>query len=95
MSIEWWRDLVIVIFGIGATILVCVSIILMFVCYARVKPILKSVTATMRKIEDITTCVEEGLIEPLSRAAAFVQGIRQAASMMGRFSKKKEGKGDG
>ncbi|MDD5127157.1 MAG: hypothetical protein PHR43_03530 [Dehalococcoidales bacterium] len=90
MSIEWWRDLVLVIFGIAATVLVLFSTVLIFMVYRRIKVMLKSVAAVTGKVEDIVSCVEEDIIKPLSRLAAFIQGVRQAVSMMHKFYPKKE-----
>jgi len=41
-------------------------------------------------VENISSCVEEEVAKPLAQVAAFVQGIRQAVGMVGRFTKKKE-----
>ncbi len=90
MSIDWFRDLVICIFGLGATVVVIFLAVLAFLLYLRVRPILDSVKTTTKTVENISSCVEEEVVKPLAQVAAFVQGIRQAVSLVGRFTKKKE-----
>jgi hypothetical protein len=91
MSIEWFRDLVVCIFGISATVVVLFLALLAFMCYRRVRPIIDSVKTTTRTVEDLTSTVEE-LVSPLGRVAAFVQGMRQAIRFFSGSGKKKEDK---
>ena len=90
MDIEWFRDLVICIFGLGASIAVIILAVLALILFVKIQPIIKSVKKTTKTVEDISSCVEEEVVKPLSQLAAFVQGIRQAAGMFGRFGKNKE-----
>ena len=91
MSIEWLRDLVVCIFGIGATlVIICVGV-LAFVFYFRVKPILDSVKKATKTVENITTSVEEEVVKPIVQVAAFVQGMRQAVGTVSRFTRRQEG----
>jgi cell division protein FtsN len=91
VSIEWFRDLAIVILGIGATIVVIFIGLLAFLLYRKLRPILDSVKTTVKTVENISSCVEEEVSRPLAHLAAFVQGIRQATSLVSRFARKKEG----
>ena len=91
MSIEWFRDLVICIFGIGATVVLIFMGVLALMLYLKIKPILDSSKATVKTVENISSCVEEEVARPLAQIVAFIQGITQAVSLFGRFSKKKEG----
>ncbi|MAG14360.1 MAG: hypothetical protein CL874_00520 [Dehalococcoidales bacterium] len=90
MSIEWLRDLVICIFGLGTTIAVLFIGVLIFLIYRKVSPILDSVKATTETVENISSSVAEEVYRPLSHLAAFVQGIRQAVNLFGKFSRDKE-----
>ncbi len=90
MDIVWFRDLVICIFGLGAAIAVIILAVLAIILYVKIQPIIKSVKTTTRTVENISSCVEEEVVKPLAQVAAFVQGIRQAAGMFSRFTKKKE-----
>ncbi len=90
MGIEWFRDLVVCIFGLGATVAVIILVVLAFILFIRIQPIIKSLKTTTRTVENISSCVEEEVVKPIAQVAAFVQGIRQAVSMVGRFTRKKE-----
>ncbi|MCK4863293.1 MAG: hypothetical protein KAS25_03305 [Dehalococcoidales bacterium] len=90
MDIVWFRDLVICIFGLGAAIAVIILAVLALILFVRIQPIIKSAKTTTRTVENISSCIEDEVVKPLAQVAAFVQGIRQAAGMFGRFTKKKE-----
>lgn len=88
MSIEWLRDLVVCIFGLGATIAIVFIAVLAFLLYRKIRPILNSVKATTKTVEDISSCVEEEVAKPLIHVAAFVQGVRQVVGLVNRFSRR-------
>ena len=90
MNIEWFRDLVVCIFGLGTVIAVIFIAVLVFLLYRRIMPILDSLQATTKTVENLSSCVEVEVAKPLAQVAAFVQGIRQAVDLVGRFTKKKE-----
>lgn len=90
MSIEWFRDLVLCIFGLSSTVVVLLIGVLAFICWLRIRPIIDSVKTTTRTVENLTSTVEEQVAEPLAKVAAFVQGVRQAFSLIGGFRKNKE-----
>ena len=90
MSIEWFRDLVVCIFGLGVTVVVIFLAVLAFILYRRLKPVLDSLRATTKTVENLSSCVEMEVARPLAQVAAFIQGIRQAVSLVGRFTKRKE-----
>ena len=90
MGIEWFRDLVVCIFGLGVTVVVIFLAVLAFLLYRRLKPVLDALKATTKTVENLSSCVEIEVARPLAQVAAFVQGLRQAVSLAGRFTKKKE-----
>ena len=92
MSIEWLRDLVIVIFGLSSTIVVIMLGIVAYKLYKKVGPVLDSVKSTARTAEDISSCVRDTIATPLALIASFSKGLSTALKMCGRFTGKKEGK---
>jgi hypothetical protein len=90
MTIEWFRDLIIVIFGVGATIAIILMVILAFMFYNRLKPIIESVRKTTKSVERVTTSVEEAVVKPLAQVISFVQGIRSALGLVKRFTGKED-----
>lgn len=95
MSIEWFRDLVVSIFSLGATIVIIFIGVLAFLFYRKLRPILNSLKATTKTVENLSSCVEEEVARPLAQVVAFIQGISQAVSLVSRFSRRKEGGKDG
>jgi len=91
VNIEWFRDLAIVILGFGVTIVAIFIGLLAFLLYRKLRPILDSIKTTTKKVENVSSCIEEEVSRPLAQLAAFVQGIRQAISLVSRFARKKEG----
>ena len=91
MSIDWFRDLAICILGFGATVVIIFIGILTFLLYRKLRPILDSIKAVTKTVEDISSTVEEEVSRPLAQLAAFIQGVRQALSLFSRFSRGKEG----
>ena len=89
MSIDWFRDLVISIFGVGATIVIIFIGVLALLLYLKLRPILNSAKSIAKTAENISSRVEEDITRPLARLAAFIQGASQAASMFRKFSKRK------
>lgn len=90
MTIEWLRDLIIVIFGITAIIATIIFVVLAFVIYARVRPILKSINNTAKTVERIISGVEEAVVKPIAQIASFFKGIRKAMGFMKRFTGQEE-----
>lgn len=90
MSIEWFRDLVVCIFGLGATVALIFLAVLVFLLYRRLRPVLDSLEATTKTVETLSSCVEAEVAKPLAQVAAFVQGIRQAVSLVSQFTRRKE-----
>jgi HAMP domain-containing protein len=90
VSIEWFSDLVICIFGLAVTVAVIFLAVLAFLFYRRLRPVLDSLKATTKTVENLSSCVEVEVAGPLAQVAAFVQGIRQAVSLVRGFTKRKE-----
>ena len=91
MSIEWFRDLAIVILGLGVTIVAIFIGILAFLLYRKLRPILDSVKAATKTVENVSSCVGEEIARPLAKVAAFIQGVRQAINLFSGLSRKKGG----
>lgn len=94
MSIELFRDLALLVFGLGATVAIIGMAVLVLLLYIKLSPILDSIRANARTMEKISYCVEEEIAKPLAQLAALIQGIRQAASLVNRFSRSKGGSND-
>jgi cell shape-determining protein MreC len=90
VSIEWFRDLIIIIFGIGATVAVVILVVLAFMFYFRLKPLLDSMKKTAGTVAKITSTVETEMAGPMAQIISFVQGVRQALGLFNRLFRKEE-----
>jgi len=91
MSIDWFRDLVICIFGLVAAGVLIFIAVLLFLLYRRVRVILDSVKATSKTIQGLSSYVGDEVVKPVIEVAAIIQGVRQGIDTISRFFKKKEG----
>jgi hypothetical protein len=91
MSIDWFRDLIICIFGLVAAGALIFIAVLSFLLYRRVRVILDSVKATSKTIQGLSSYVGDEVVKPVIEVAAIIQGVRQGIDTISRFFKKKEG----
>jgi uncharacterized protein YoxC len=89
MNVEWFRDLVLCIFGLGVTVAIIFIGILVLLFYLKFSPILDSLRTTTKTVENLSSCVEEEVARPLAQVVAFVQGINQAINLVSRFTKRR------
>ena len=90
MSIEWFRDLILIIWGIAGIAVTLTIGFLVVMLYRRIRPALDSIQATTKTVEKITSVVSDEVAGPLSKVAAFVQGIRQASSLINQIRNRRE-----
>ena len=91
MSIDWFRDLILCIFGIVAAGVLVFLAVLLYLLYRRTTSILDSVKATSTTIQGITSYVGEEVVKPVVQVASMIQGIRQGIDTISKFFKKQEG----
>ena len=91
MSIDWLRDLVIVIMGLVATGVLIFIAVLLYALYHRTKSTLDSIDTISRNIQGISSYVGGQVIKPLIEVVALIQGIRQGIDTISKIFKKSEG----
>ena len=94
MSIDWFRDLILCIFGLVATGVLIFLAVLSYLFYRRTRSILDildSIKATSTTIQRISSYVGEEVVKPVIQVASMVQGVRQGIDTIGKFFKKQEG----
>ena len=91
MSIDWFRDLAICIFGLVAAGVLIFVTVLFFSLYRRIKVILDSVKTTSKTIQGLSSYVGDEVVKPVIELAAIIQGVRQGIDTVSRLFKKKEG----
>lgn len=95
MGIDWFRDLVICVFGlVGMVVLIFVTV-LFYRMYHRTMSILDSVRAISSTIRGITSYAGDEVVKPLVQVVTLIQGVRQGIETISSFFKKQEGGKDG
>lgn len=90
MSIEWFRDLALCIFGLGATVVLIFLAVLAFQVYRRLQPALDSMNKTARNAENLSSSLGEDVAKPVAQVVALVQGVCQAVSLVRQCTRRKE-----
>ena len=93
MEIAWFRDLVICVWGLIATLLLIFVAVILFLLYKKAKVVLNSIENTSETINRISSTVETQVIKPIAQLASLIQGIRQGIDFIMGFFKKSEEKG--
>lgn len=85
----WWRDLVIIVAGLGVTIVAIIIAVIAFMLYRNLRAATESMKATAAKIEALTTFAVDEVAKPLIQVASIIQGVTQGINTV----KKMFGKG--
>ncbi len=75
MDLSWWRDLVIVIWGLITTIAVICICILVFLLYKKLVPLVEDADIVVGKVGDVVDYTREEVISPVVQFTSAVQGI--------------------
>ncbi|MBI2860496.1 MAG: hypothetical protein HYX91_03195 [Chloroflexi bacterium] len=85
MTIEWLRDLVLIIFAAGATIVIIIAGVLMLLLYTKVRPILNFTRKATRSAANVSSFLDEELSRPSVQTAAIIGGIVQILGLISRI----------
>ena len=95
MDIAWFRDLVICVWGLAATLLLIFLAVLMFLLYRKAKVVLNSIEMASSTIWRISCTVEDEIVKPIVQVVSLVQGIRLGVDFISRLFRRNEGKEGG
>ena len=88
MDMAWYRDLVICVWGVVATLAVIMVCVLSFLLYRKLRPILNTLEATSNTINDITSTVKDEVVAPVVQIAALIKGINQGIDLVSSIFRK-------
>lgn len=91
-SLEFWRDLAVIILAIMNLIWLVVMIAIGLLIYKKVGPLLTSATTAVNNIQGTTTFIAETTVSPIIRVLSFVSGMKAAARTVGSMGKSKGGR---
>ena len=90
MDLAWWRDLVIVIWGLVTTVAVICIGILVVLLYKKLVPLVEDANVVVGKVGDVVDYTKEEVISPVVQFASAVQGIVQGINLIADIFRKKE-----
>lgn len=91
MSIEWFRDLIIVIYGFLGIIVLIFVVIIAILIYKKTRTVLNSIQATTDEVKQVVDTIKTEFIDPVVQAMAVVQGIKQGISTISKLFRKDQG----
>jgi hypothetical protein len=92
MEISWWRDLVIVIWGMVATIAVVIITIIALLFYKKVSTLIDSADYAVARASSIIDYAEQEVLKPVIQLGSILQGVVQGVGFFSNMFKKKEEK---
>jgi hypothetical protein len=92
MEISWLRDLVIVIWGLVATVAMVVITIIAYLFYKKLSMLLDSADYAVAKASEILDYAQEEVLQPVIQLGTILQGVVQGVGFFSKIFKKKESK---
>ena len=90
MELSSWRDIILIIWGLVATVAMVFISVILFLFYRKTVNVLNSTDLIVNKASDIMDYVNTQVVRPVSRFGTMVQGIMQGISIFGSIFNKKE-----
>ena len=90
MDLSWWRDLVIVIWGLISAIAAVSICIVVFLLYKKLVPLVEDANIVVGKVGDVVDYTKQEVISPVVQFASAAQGIVQGITLIADIFKKKE-----
>ena len=90
MELSSWRDIILVIWGLVATVAMVFISVILFLFYRKMVTVLDSTDLVVNKVSKIVDYIDTEVVRPFSRFGTMFQGIMQGISMFGSIFNKKE-----
>ena len=91
MDLAGWRDMVIVIWGLIATVAIIFIAVIVYLFYRRTMTLLESANGVVDQVGEIIDYADKELIRPISQFGTLIQGLIEGISLFSKvFKKKKE-----
>ena len=90
MELSAWRDVILIIWGLVATVSMVFISVILFLFYRKTSSVLNSTDLMVARVGNIVDYLEKEVVRPVSRFGTMVQGIMQGISIFGSIFNKKE-----
>jgi uncharacterized protein YoxC len=94
MSIEWFRDLIIVIYGFFGIIVLIFLVVLAILIYQKTRTVLNAIQSTTDDIKKVVSTIKEEFVDPLVQLMAIIQGVKQGINVISQLFRKNKGGND-
>jgi uncharacterized protein YoxC len=90
VELSSWRDIILVIWGLVATVAMVFISVILFLFYRKTVTVLDSTDLVVNKVGNIVDYIDTEVVRPVSRFGTMFQGIMQGISIFGSIFNKKE-----
>ena len=90
MELSSWRDIILIIWGLVATLAMVFISVILFLFYRKTVSVLDSTDLMVNRVGEIMDYVNAEVVRPVSRFGTMFQGIMQGISIFGSIFSKKE-----
>lgn len=90
MELSFWRDIILIIWGLVATIATVFISTILFMFYRKTTAVFDTTDLMVNKVSQIVDYVNMEVVRPVSRFGTMIQGVMQGISIFGSIFKKKE-----
>jgi hypothetical protein len=90
MDLSWWRDLVIVVWGLITTIAAVCICIIVFLLYKKLVPLVENADMVVGKVGDVVDYTREEVISPVLQFTSTVEGIVRGITLIADIFRRKE-----
>jgi len=91
MDVATLRDLIIIAYGILGIVLLVSAVVLAFLLYGKVAPILDDINSIMDKVKTLSTYASKEIVEPLIALSVAIQSVAEGLRQLRRIFSGKEG----
>ena len=90
MDLSIWRDIILIIWGLVATVAIVFIAVILFLFYRRMVSVLDSTDLLVDRVGGIVDYVDKELVTPIRQLGTMVQGIIQGVSIFSSIFRRKE-----
>jgi len=90
VELSSWRDIILIIWGLVATVAMVFISVILFLFYRKTVSVLDSTDLMVDRVGNIVDYIEKEVVRPVSRFGTMFQGIMQGISIFGSIFSKKE-----
>ncbi len=92
MDLSAWRDIILIIWGLVASVAIVFIAAILFLFYRKTSALLESTDLVVARAGEIIDYLNVEVVGPVGRLGKMVQGISQGIGIFSSIFKKKENK---